>query len=156
MYKKKYIIRHKVLGVLQRHQDHIYSLTKPMEQLVDFELALDVKQISAQTKYSEAEIIAEVEILMDRKQLSLVVEEFENYYMINKVGSVAFYDKYYLEVGKKTLITVIKDYITIITAIGLFFIAVYSFISNVVQTQANTKNLDNIKSKLDTIERKLK
>jgi len=156
MYKKKYIIRHKIFYVLQKHQDHIYSLTKPMGELHAFELALDVKQLSAQTKFSEAEIIAEVEILMDRKQLSLVVEDFENYYMINRVGSVAFYDKYYLEEGKKTMITVIKDYITIITATGLFLIAAYSFISNVMQTRTNTKDLDIIKSKLDTIERKLK
>ncbi|MBN8697155.1 MAG: hypothetical protein J0L87_11560 [Bacteroidetes bacterium] len=156
MYKKKYKIRHKILEVLQKHQDYVYSLTKPPEQLYQFELALDVEQISSLTKYSEIEVVSEIEILLDRNQISQVVEEFKDYYFINKVGSVVYYDKYYLEEGKKNLISIVKDYITIITAIGLFLIAVYTFISNIIQTHTNTKDLDAIKSKLNTIEKKLK
>ena len=156
MYKRKYIIRHEILGALQKYQDYVYSLTAPMETLHDIELVLGVEGLVEKTNFSEMEIIAELEILLDKRQIQSFTEDLKNYYAITRSGAVAYYDKFYLEEGRKTVIGMLKDYISIVTAVGLFIIAVYSFVANIIQTNSNTKDLENIKTELDSLSKKIK
>ncbi|MGE0568048.1 MAG: hypothetical protein AB7O73_08870 [Bacteroidia bacterium] len=156
MYKRKHKIRHNILKVLQQRQDTVYADFEGFKTISNIEIAMGIDELSEKTQYTKEEITAEVEILVDRHQLTVITEDAKPNYYVTRIGSVAYYDKQHLDDGKKSLLTQVKDYVGIITAIGLFVIAVYTFISNIVETKQNARDLDTIKIRLDRINNKLK
>ncbi|MDO8998152.1 MAG: hypothetical protein Q7W45_00190 [Bacteroidota bacterium] len=156
LYKKKYLIRHKILETLYQSQFKAFENVPPTEGVFISDYSISQKEISEKTGFDEKDLIPEIEILHDRKQISFETDDYENFYFITKQGSVNYHDKFYLEEGKKTLLTIVKDSLSIITTIGLFTIAIYTFITNISQTRDNTKDLELMKRHIDSLEFEVK
>lgn len=154
LYKKKYITRHKILKALQNYCDKVTAKGKPEDTLSFEDIALNVKQISEATNLDQCLILPELEVLEDRKQIHFGDDPINISYFITKLGSVAFYDETYLEDGKKSLITIVKDCLSIITTIGLFIIALYTFFNNIIKTDSNSSEIKLLKEKVEQIEKK--
>jgi hypothetical protein len=151
LYKKKYKVYHKILKVLQKHQDEIYSSygDQQNQPYWEYDISLSIEELINRTGYSKLSILAGVEVLTNREQLTVVMDHPNVFYYISLKGSVAYSDTYYLEAGQKEFLSVTKDYTGIITAIGLFFIALITLIYNINQTRNNTKEIERLKGEIE-------
>jgi DNA-binding transcriptional ArsR family regulator len=94
---EKYKERHKILEVLHEKMMSMIDKTHFMK-----DMALTPQEISNKTGYLIRQVEQHLEILNDKEHVNL--DRIDNdtiYYCINKNGSVALYDKYYLGEGYK-------------------------------------------------------
>lgn len=113
LFKKKYKVRHKILEALKKRQDLIYELIPNEKQFHPIDISLTLKEIVKETGYSENDIKMQIEILTDKKEITIITEDSEKYFCIETLGRIKYCDESYLEERIKFLMERIKYFISI-------------------------------------------
>jgi hypothetical protein len=150
--KEKYIIRHKILGTL-RLQAIPYDQTS---ELSVYDLQVTMKELSKTSKIPEFKIIEQIDYLLLLKEVECQWIDNEARYLLETKGQVAFYDNKYLDEGKRFRFEWFKERITLTSIIIAILISSITFISNLIDTHKNTKGIEDINTRIKSIENHLK
>jgi len=147
----KFRHRHKILGTLQERLD---SENHPNAMPEDIELTFST--LVDKSGLSESEVLKQIDYLRSEEEID--INERNNYsmsYVILRKGTVAYFDDKYLRLGWKNFLENVYDIVKIISAIVLLAIATSTYISNIIDTKKNKKEIqkmqDDIKAIKDSV-----
>jgi hypothetical protein len=145
---KKYRNRHLFLKTLQ-----LYFEENDRPDLYTFEeISLTFPKLVELSNLTEKEIYGQIDYLEKEGEINIEhTEHFSTFYFISRNGTIAYYDKKYLNLGKKEFLNDAYDILKNISAIILLVIAIISFIINFLDTRKNKKEIEQIKVKLEKL-----
>lgn len=140
---KKFKNRHIILETLQRRYDQVYN-----PNMQQGELEMSFIQLVDRSKLTEQEVIEQLDYLQLEDEISIDEIQFDYYYTLLNNGSKAFYDKKYLNIGKKEFLENIYDILKIVSTAILLTIALSTFIINTATTIKLTKEVSKLQSEV--------
>ena len=144
--RKKHRVRHKILKTLQ---NHYLSTWGPY--LEEQDIALSLSKLVDLSKLSENDVYEQLSYLKVEKEINYLEINHSSFYIISEAGKVALYDKKHLYNGRKMLYDEVYDIVKNISAICLLIIAVTTFISNMVETKNNSKEIKILKNEIEAL-----
>jgi len=133
------IIRHKVLTILAEKSNNNTILSLNGENTGEYTVSF--KDIFANIKCSEVEIVNSVSLLLSNKEVYFYNAEFKGL-LIEDIGIGAYSTKKYLNIYRNNIFQIIKDIVQI-------FIPVISMIIALVAVSNNgTKNIDKLETEI--------
>lgn len=145
---RKYKNRHLFLKALQLYLEK--NDRPDAYALEDFSLTFP--KLVELSNLTEKEIYGQIDYLENEGEINIEhTEDYSAFYFISKNGTIAYYDKKYLNLGKKEFLNDLYDIIKNISAIILLVIAIISFIINFLDTQKNKKEIEQIKVKVEKL-----
>lgn len=145
--KEKYSIRHKILKALQEKLSKFES----KQHLNQSEIELSLHELSSKTKLVEKKIIEQTDYLVSKEEINSEWDNRELNFCIIREGTISFFDKKYLEEGKKEFWNNNYDIIKTFSAVIILIIAVVTFIFNIVDTRKNKSDIEKMKIELNDI-----
>lgn len=145
---QKYRHRQKILCFLQRQIDEQYS---PNAIAEDLELTLS--ELAVKCNLSEQEILKQIDFLHAEKEIEITEREWTMKYLIVQKGTIAFYDGKYIRSGWKSLLDSSYDVIKIVSAIVLLGIAVFTFITNIIDTKRNKREIETMRDEIERLKK---
>jgi len=145
---KKYRNRHLFLKTLQLY----FEKNDRPDQHTFEEVSLTFSKLVELSNLTEKEIYEEMDYLEKEGEINIEqTEHFSTFYFISRNGTIAYYDKKYLNLGKKEFLNDTYDILKNISAIILLVIAVITFIINFLDTRKNKKEIEQIKVKVEKL-----
>ena len=144
---KKYRNRHLILKTLQdRRQEG-----EGPNMLDMSEIALTFSELVEKSRLTDSELVEQIHYLKNADEV--IEEEIINdfYYFISQAGTAAYYDKKYLNKGKKELLENTYDVLKNLSTIVLLLIAIITFTGNWVSSKDNKSEIDTLKFELKQI-----
>lgn len=138
---KKYTNRHIILKTLEEHYRINYI------EIDDWILyGLDFSELVSKSNLTEQEVNEQLHCLINEKEI--IDEELRRLdilYIISPAGIAAFYDKKYLDIGRKEFLNNSYDILKNISTAILLILAVYTFASNFIENRKNKIEIESLK-----------
>jgi len=145
---RKYKNRHLFLEALQLYLEK--NDRPDAYALEDFSLTFP--KLVELSNLTEKEIYGQIDYLEKEGEINIEhTKDYSTFYFISKNGTIAYYDKKYLNLGKKEFLNDLYDIIKNISAIILLVITIISFIINFLDTQKNKEEIEQIKVKVEKL-----
>jgi hypothetical protein len=144
---KKYRNRHIVLKTLEEHYRTTY-----IESTDWIEYGLFFEDLVSKSKLSELEVNEQLQCLINEKEV--VDEELRHLdilYIISPAGRSTFYDKKYLDIGKREFLNNSYDVLKNISAVILLIIAITTFITNFIDTRKNKAEIESLRNEISKL-----
>jgi hypothetical protein len=143
---KKYRIRHAILSVLHEKG------TKNFEHPDIEQLEMTAEEVANSTGYSVDEIKAQLDVLHLAEEIDINWRERVMKLLCVVKGSAALHDEKYLTQGRQEFWNDTYDVVKTVSAIILVSIALGTFILNVVSTRENTRLIEDLNARVDSIQ----
>ncbi|MEN5231522.1 hypothetical protein [Sphingobacterium faecium] len=112
------------------------------------EIELSFMEVVQKSNLTEKEVYREIDYLEKEKEIHIDEINYSTYYLILKQGSVSYFDKKYLELGRKNFRDNLFDNLKIISSFILLLIAVITFIVNLLETRKNRTEIEKLKNEI--------
>jgi hypothetical protein len=142
--KRKYLVRHKILETLQER----LSQFDGQEDLNIEEIELTLQELSHASHVSEKEILEQTDFLNEIEEIDCYWKQRVQYFLILKKGTIAYFERKYLNEGRKEFWNDTYDIIKTVSAVMLLVIAVFTFFMNLIDIRKNNKDIEKIKIEL--------
>lgn len=142
--KRKFINRHKILGALQTRMNESY---RP-DILDSAEIELSWGELRDASGLTESEILEQIDFLLTSEEICNNEVNFSSSYLILQKGTTSFYDKKYLNIGKKEFKDDLYDILKLFSGFILLAIALITFARNIMITEKNSKEIENLKNEI--------
>lgn len=142
--KRKFVIRHKILQALQICYNQRY---RP-DSVDSREFELSWPQLKEATGLNDEDILEQIDVLLTNDEVYNNEEDFNSSYLILQKGTIAFYDKKYLNLGIKEFKDDLYDIVKLVSAVVLLVIAVISFVRNIINTEKNSRDIEELKREI--------
>ncbi|MDB5250682.1 MAG: hypothetical protein JWQ40_5076 [Segetibacter sp.] len=142
--KRKYYVRHKILGVLQ---DNL-SRFDAQEHVNIQDIKLTLQELVTASHLNEEEIIQEMNYLNGIEEIEWIWQSGVQSFIILRKGTISYFDRHLLYEGRKEVLNDINDYLKNIATTILLAIAGCTFIFNLIDTRQNQKNIYKMESEL--------
>lgn len=126
--ENKYLLRKKILEILFNYQKNYSKLLCEKDFTSEIEFSMSLKEIKLKTKYSEDEILYQLEILVNKNLIKELNDDFEKLYVLTKTGRIEYLDKLNEKLSKELIQKKIKMIIFIIISIISIINFIYNFI----------------------------
>ena len=144
--KRHYKVRSAILRILAEYQDKFSLDVKAKERLMHFS---EIKKHLQQ--YGKNYLLDNLQYLTDTNEIYCSMELDDSKFCILKEGRISYIEEKYVLLGRNELRNYIYDVLKIISTAILLFIATYTFIQNIYQTQLNKKDIKQLKEELHKI-----
>ncbi|WP_316738528.1 hypothetical protein [Pedobacter aquatilis] len=147
---RKFKSRHKILQTLRAQAipyDHLENFNL-------YDMQLSINELSRLAKLSKARILEQIDYLNSVREIDIQWIDNEAYYHITPSGTIALYDDKYIEMGKNKRFSKFKETITLVSAIIVTSIALFTFIDNYLSTKKNNKAIEDIQRQVQDLSRK--
>ncbi len=144
--KRHYKVRSAILRILAEYQDKFSLDVKAKERLMHFS---EIKKHLQQ--YGKNYLLDNLQYLTDTNEIYCSMERDDSKFCILKEGRISYIEEKYVLLGRNELRNYIYDVLKIISTAILLFIATYTFIQNIYQTQQNKKDIKQLKEELHKI-----
>lgn len=145
---KKYRNRHHILKTLED-----FKVNEARIDATDWmELSLDFPQLVTKSNLTEQEVIEQLQYLINEKEIhEEELRPLDSIYIISKAGTVAYYDKKYLNLGFREFLNNSYDVLKNLSTAILLFFAVISFTTNHIETKKNKTEIENLKNEIKNL-----
>lgn len=133
--KKKYTIRHKILKGLQEdlllHDPHGY-----ME-----EEAATSTQLAKLSGLTNGEIYSQIDFLISIEEIGRIEIDFSDKFYITTKGTIAYYNKKYIEQGRVESFSWFKEWAALISVIIAILVSITSILTY-LETKKNSDSIE--------------
>lgn len=143
--KKKYLNRHQILKILVECRIDNES----PNNLDERDICLNWTELVERSNLSETEIIQQIYYLKNENEI--IEKEFDmcnSNYHISRIGMASYYDKKYLNQGKKEYLDNIYDLLKILSTFILLIIAIITFINSWIVSGENKSEIEILKNEV--------
>lgn len=147
---KKHRNRHHILKTLEdyRTNDERIDLTDWLESSLDF------PELVTKSNLTEQEVIEQLQFLINEKEIhEEELRPLDCVYIITKAGTVAYYDKKYLNLGFREFLNNSYDVLKNLSTAILLIFAIISFTTNHIETTKNKAEIENLKNEIKTLKK---
>lgn len=147
--KKHYQVRHKILQTLFDY-DNSFDIAVPTNQkLLHFnEICKKLNQ------FDKIFLLDNLNYLQTTKEIYCTMQFDNSSFAIIGLGRDSFIERKFLTEGRKEFRNSFDQKLKIISTIILLLIAITTFVINIIQTQNNKKEIENLKLQLEKVELK--
>lgn len=143
--KQKYIIRHKILEVLQNKMPSFDEKEIKREQI-----ELSLEEISKILGFSIENIYKNIDHLSEAEEINFFwINNNKLKCAIARKGTLSVYDRKYINEGRKEFWNNTFDVIKNVSTILILIIAIVTFIINTCATTQNSKDIKIIKTEIN-------
>ena len=112
------------------------------------EFELSWNELTEAAGLSDKQIQEQIDFLLLAEEINANEVNFNSCYMILQKGTTSFFDKKYLSIGRKEFKDDIYDVLKLLSGVVLLLIAVISFARNVLVTERNNREIEQLKNEV--------
>jgi len=144
---RKYSNRHRILGALQKKMNESY---RP-DAIDSNEFELSWNELAEASGLSDKQIQEQIDFLILAEEVKDNEVNFNSCYMIRRKGTTSFYDRKYLDIGRKEFKDNLYDVLKLLSGVVLLLIAVISFARNILVTEKNNREIEQLKNDVSVL-----